>query len=139
MRSPARAIFWLMLLLLSAAPSARANPTEEDVLRSMQENVREQPNYGPVLAVMAATAGIIVAIVVFRQYQKRADSPQILNHPGKLLREMARDLEINPAQVRELKIRADELGCDHALTLLLCPSLTKGADESGETTQNARE
>ena len=126
-----------LILVLAAARLASAAPTEEDVLKSINENVGEQPDYGRFLALAALSAGIVAAIIVFRQYQKREDNPRVVNNPHKLLRQMARDLNIAPLELRKLKIHADEVGVEHPLTLLLCPSLRKPETKDASSDSNA--
>jgi hypothetical protein len=104
-------------------PTASATPTPEDVLRSFNQSMDQEPDYSKLLPWLLLFAAATVAVVVFRQRQKRQAVPRALNHPGKLIREVVKMAEIDPVQMKELKALAQEHGCDSPLTLLLCPSL----------------
>jgi hypothetical protein len=66
---------------------------------------------------------VIAVVVYFNQRQKKEAIQKPLNHPKKLIREVVRLAEIDPADMKNLRRKADELGCENPLTLLLCPSL----------------
>jgi hypothetical protein len=109
---------------LLTAPPAFAQPTQEQVLKSIGENIDNQTG-GPtrVLALLVAAAGLALLLVVLSQRRKREVAPRSLNHPGKLLREVARSVNLKPAEIRQLKLLADRQQISNPLTLLLCPSL----------------
>ena len=128
--------FWILAtgfwLLTSSAPPALAQPTQEDVFRSIQDNVGKPVDGGPILAVLAAAAGGIVLLAVISQRRQRQAAPRPLNHAGRLWKEVTRDLPLRPAEVRQLKLlaeqsRQDDTPVSSPLTLLLCPSLLEKA------------
>jgi hypothetical protein len=112
-----------MSLLLLVPRAALANPTQDDVFRSLTQNMEEQPDYSKIIPWIFAVAGLVVVVIFMRQWQRRQAVPKVLNHPGKLIREVTKLAEIDAAEMKKLKNRAEELGCDNPLTLLLCPSL----------------
>jgi hypothetical protein len=124
--------------LLLAAP-ALAQPTQEEVFRSIGENVNERADSGRLLAVVLGTAGIIFLLVVISHSKRREAAPKKLNHQGKLLKEVLKTVSLKPAELKQLKALAheararDENGPESPLTLLLCPSvLAREAQRSPE-------
>jgi len=112
-----------MALLLLAPSTAWGTPTEEDILRSFNENMDQPPDYGRLIPWLFALAGAVVVVVYFRQWQKRQAVPRPLNNPRKLIREMANAIDIDPAELKRITQQAKDLNCESPLTLLLCPSL----------------
>jgi hypothetical protein len=139
-RNPRRAIGGLaaMALLLGLSAIAAAEPTQEDVFRSLNESMHESPNYGLVLPWLFAAAGVVAVVVYFRQRQKVQAIPKPLNHPGKLVREMTQLAGVDAAEIKRLKALAKERQVSSPLVLLLCPSLldssaTEGAEDATES------
>ena len=54
---------------------------------------------------------------------RRRRTPKALNHHGKLLKELAAAVSLKPAEVKQLKLLADEQKLSNPLTLILCPSI----------------
>jgi len=110
-------------------PAARATPTQEDVFRSIEQNVNQGADGGKVLAVILGAAAVIILLVVLGQRSKVRAAPKSLHNHGKLLKEVVRGAGVKPADLKRLKSlaqqRAQQLGQPLAspLTLLLCPSL----------------
>jgi len=116
-------------------PSAflSAAPTQEDVLRSISENVNESSGGGKLLAVVAGGVAIILLLAVLQQRQQRVAQPKSVQHPGKLLKEVMKTVPLKPAELKQLKLlverkRGEEDGAGEAsvenpLTLILCPSV----------------
>jgi hypothetical protein len=122
--------------LSSALPAlpAFAGPTQEDVFKSINENVGASADGGKLLAFLAAGVGVAIILVLFNRRQTRAAAPQPLNHQGKLLREIIKTTGMRPEDGRRLKVLADQMGdagtpLESPVTLLLCPSLLKKARE----------
>ena len=113
---------------LWVAPLALAQPTQGEVFRSIGENIDGQTrDSGRTMALVAAAGGLALLLVVLSQVRKREVAPKALNHHGKLLREVARNLDLRKSELRQLKLLADERGISSPLTLLLCPSLLSQA------------
>jgi len=111
------------LFFLVFASPASATVSQDDVFRSLTQNMDEQPDYWKLLPWFLAAAGVVAIVIFVRQRQRLAAVPRVVNHPGKLLREVIRTADLDPSEVKELKARAAELNCENPLTLLLCPSL----------------
>ncbi len=134
-RGGARKSFAVLLLTfaichLPFALSASANPTQQDVFKSINENVGQSVDGRKVLAVLALAVGIVIVLVLFNRRQTRQAVPTALNHQGKLLREMMKTAGLKPAEARQLKVLADQAAAagepvESPITLLLCPSLMK--------------
>ncbi len=107
---------------------AHAAATEEEVFRSIHNNVTQTPQSGKVFAVLLA--GIVVAgVLIFVSTRaKREATPKALNHQGKLLKEVQKTVPLSASAVKSLKRLAEEKECVSPLTLLLCPSLRQGQE-----------
>jgi hypothetical protein len=112
-----------LLVLVFATQATHASPTPEEISRSFTESMQQEPDYWRMLPWFFAFAGSVLVVMFIRQRQVRQAMPRVLNHPGKLVREMVRNADIDAAEMKKLKAEAKELDCEHALTLLLCPSL----------------
>ena len=125
--------------ILTSALPASANPSQEDVFKSISSNVDNTMDGRKVFAFFVAVAGAVVMIVLInnRQQRVRVVIPKSLNHESKLLRELMKTAGLKSAQIRQLKLlRADlvEKGqpVENLVTLLLCPSLIKKARDVDE-------
>ena len=128
---------WLCstLCALSIALPVLANPTQEEVFKSINENVGQTVDGTKVLAIMAAIAGLVIILVLFNRRQTREAAPTALNHQGKLLRELMKTAGLKPAEARQLKVLAEHAAAvgepvESAVTLLLCPSVMKRVKQS---------
>jgi predicted restriction endonuclease len=110
-------------VVICLSRAALAVPTNEDILRSFNENMDQAPDYSRLIPWVCILAGIVAVVIFFRQRQKRQAIPKALNHRGKLLKEMVRSIETDPAEMKRISGLARELDCENPLTLLLCPSL----------------
>jgi hypothetical protein len=108
-----------------------AAPSQSDVFKSIQDSVgqKQEFNSTPVILLVVG-GGLVLGLLVLmsRRETKKIAAPVALNHPGKLARDVLREIPLKPAEVKQLKMLADsiqdELGeCPDPLTLLLCPSL----------------
>ena len=126
-----------LLLLLAGAlvvltsSFANAGPTQNDVFKSIQESVgeRHEVNSTPVI-LLALGGGLVLTVLVYmsRREQKKFAAPETLNHPGKLAKEVVKEVNLKPAEMRQLKMLADSIAeqageTPDPLALLLCPSL----------------
>jgi hypothetical protein len=105
--------------------SAWAAPSQQDVFKSISENVGNTNDTGHLLVVLLITTLIGASLVVLSQRHKRQISPKALNHPKKLVKEITRQIDVNPREVKRLKAIAEEKGYSSPLVLMLCPSLMK--------------
>jgi hypothetical protein len=115
-----------MVELLAAAP------TQEDVFKSISQNVGEPTDPRVFYVVGGIAAGLVLLLIVVNAFKKRTARPRNVNHQGKLMRELLRRLPLRKGEVRQLKAMAAEQGLASPLTLVLCPSLlAKGLSEPG--------
>ena len=119
--------FWI----LDSAPASAA-PSQEDVFRSIQENVGERPSDGSKgFALLLGGGGVLIMVLlVASRVRARQSAPRTLQHSGKLLREVMKTIQLKPKELKQLKLLADETKkdgsaepVDSPLTLLLCPSV----------------
>jgi hypothetical protein len=118
--------------ILTIALPVRANPSQEDVFKSIQSNVSDPMDGRKVAAFFVAAAAVVILIVVINNRQQRVVKPKIVNHQAKLLRELMKSAGLKSSQVRQLKMLSADLRergepVDNLVTLLLCPSLIKRA------------
>src|SRR3954447_22883079 len=124
--------FVIAFCLLPSA-LAHAAPTQEDVLRSISQNVNESSGGGKLLAVVAGGVAIILLLAVLQQRQQRVAQPKSVQHPGKLLKEVMKTVPLKPVELKQLKLLverkrgaeegAGEASVENPLTLILCPSV----------------
>src|SRR4051812_29702261 len=67
--------------------SLLATPTQEEVFKSINENVGQSTEPGKFMALIFGAAGVVILLVLFSQRRKRDVAPRSLNHQGKLLKE----------------------------------------------------
>lgn len=118
--------------VLCAATGVRAAaPSQSDVFKSIQDSVgKEQPFNSTPVILLALGGALVLAVLVWmsRRENKKAAAPVPLRHPGKLAREVLREVPLKPVEVKQLRTIADALAAQlgespDPLTLLLCPSL----------------
>ena len=109
------------------ASTLHAAPTQEDVFKSISDNMSQKQDSGQFLAVMAAIAGAAILVAVVSKHRQRDTTPKALNHQGKLLKEVLRSTSLRPAEARLLKSLADSQSLDNGLVMLLCPSVLEKA------------
>jgi hypothetical protein len=119
-------VFTFQLLTLPAS----AQPTQEQVLKSIGDNVSEPVDSTRLLAVLAGIGGVVILLVVAGQRRGREARVKSLNHHGKLMKEVLRNVPIRGSELRQIKLLAQDLRprgreghVESPLTLLLCPSL----------------
>jgi hypothetical protein len=125
-----RRSFRLLVLLVSSfilhlSSFAVAGLTQEEVLKSINQNVGKGVDPNKFLAVALSIVGVIVVIALLAYRRKRVVVPKVLNHQGKLVKEVARAVNLKPAELKRLKVIADAQDLSSPLVLLLCPSLLR--------------
>jgi hypothetical protein len=123
-----------IICVLTAAVPARANPTQEDVFKSISSNVNDQVDGRKVIGFLAAFVGLVILMVLINSRQQRKEVPKVTNHQGRLMRELMRSAGLKRSQIRQLKSLSDDLAdgnqpVENLVTLLLCPSLIRKARE----------
>ena len=121
---------------------AHAEPTQEEVFRSIGQNVSEPADSGRALAVLAGLAGVIGLLVVLGSRRSRPPRPKVLHHHGKLMKEVLRTVPLKPAELKQLKLLAEQSraaeGIQSPLTLVLCPSVLARAAQEKSSNVNRR-
>ena len=104
--------------------------TQEDVFKSIHENVDQQSGDSRLLVLFGCVAGgTIILLVLFNQRRQREAAPQAFLHHGRLVKEVARRVSLKPAELKQLRILAEAAAhtdagpVNNPLTLLLCPSV----------------
>jgi hypothetical protein len=121
------------LVTCASATIAPAQTRQDDVLRSIQQNVGQSVDPAHLIAAVVVIATIVVTMLLVNVMRKRAARPKVVNHRGKLLKEMSRTLSIKPAEMRQLKTLAESEEISSPLVLLLCPSLlNKSVKSAGD-------
>jgi hypothetical protein len=111
------------LLVLGTASGALGRPTDEDVYRSISQNMNAPVDMSKAVPYLLVGLGVIILAILYNYYRQRQNTPRSLNHPGKLSRELGRKLNLRSIELRQLKILAEEEQLEHPLTLILCPSV----------------
>ena len=114
----------LLSLFLSATASAI---TEDEVLKSINENVGARADPAKLIPWVCGAAVVIFLIVVYNKWQSRRVVPRVLNNDAKLMRDVLKQLPLRKTPVKNLKLLAEQQGCSSPLTLLICPSLLASA------------
>jgi len=111
------------VVIFASLSVAQANPTEEDVFRSINQNVGSTVDVSKAIPYLLATVAIIILIALYNNYRKRQSYPRKLNHPGKLTKELCRSINLRSVELKQLKLLAEEQELEYPLTLILCPSV----------------
>ena len=105
-----------------------ATPTQEEVFRSISQNVSESDGSGRMLLAFIVTgAAVIMLLALFSSRNTRAATPKSLNHSGKLLKEISKSISLRPVEIKQLKLLAEAernagVNLENPLVFLLCPS-----------------
>jgi hypothetical protein len=113
----------LLLATLATASSALATPTQDEVFKSINQNVGSSVDLSKIVPYLMVAVALAIMLGLYNYHRKRRTTPRRLNNPGKLSREICRRINIRPAELRQLKLLAEEQEAEHPLTLILCPSL----------------
>ena len=123
--------FAFLLLTFDLSPASAA-PTQEDVFRSISDNVGPQTGKGGkgLAMLLCGAGGLILLVLLAGSRARRQAVPQPLNHTRKLMREVMKAVPLRRGEIKHLKLLADAAGADGGagpvespLTLLLCPSV----------------
>jgi hypothetical protein len=115
-----------ILSVLSVSPwciSILAAPTQQEVFKSIQDNVGSTTDPKKFFAFLIGIVALCMMLAVLSKRKQRQVTPKTLNHPGKLLREVTRRIDLRPAELKQLKVLADSKDISSPLTLLICPSV----------------
>jgi hypothetical protein len=120
----------LPLIVLLLAPPASARPSQNDVFKSIQDNVGQSDESATkAIPWVCGGIGVIIILAIFGRRQTRSATPRTVNHPGKLIKEIMDEVPLKPKELKQLKTVADEITDPDSetptnpLVLLLCPSV----------------
>ena len=99
----------ICVLVLVVTSPVLAGPTQEEVFRSIEQNVGEKVDGGRMLALLVAAVGVLILLAFINQRMKRQAVPKALNHHKRLLKEVSQSLGLKAADVKRLKSHADEV------------------------------
>jgi len=111
--------FWLLTPLVPTS----ASPTQQEVFKSIQDNVGSSTDPKKFFGFLAVAVGLVLLLPVISKRKQRQVLPKTLNHHGKLLKEIVRRVDLRPAEIRQLKMLAEAQEVSSPITLLLCPSV----------------
>lgn len=120
---------WLKLRLAACstmlvAAVASAAPTSEQFFQGVRENIDKPVDGTKFLAVILGFVAILLLLVVFtRKKEQRVSRPKVLNHPGKLIKEITHAVHLKPSEMKQLKLLSEGQNVSSPITLLLCPSV----------------
>ena len=124
----------LVILCVTALNLSAAPMTQEDVFKSISENVSNEGGTSgkTILAVVLGSVGVGLVLTLYSSREKRQATPVAVNHQGKLLKEMAKKLSLRRSELKQLRILADgekEAGIpiESPLVFLICPSTLAAA------------
>ena len=133
-------LIYAIIVGLYLCAAADANPSQTDVFRSIHDNVSESDgSAGKVLALMGGGAVLLITLAYFSQRQKKQTTPKSLRSPSKLLREMRKAVVLRNAEVKNLRVVADQTDrgdgepITSPLVLLLCPSVLAKASRDRQS------
>jgi hypothetical protein len=117
-------------VLCTFAPALCASPSQDDVFKQIQQSVgqKEELDYRPVMYLAGGGTVVVVLLWLVNRRRQTPARPKSLNHSGKLLKELLREVPLTAAEVRQLKLVAESVQQQTgepatAITMLLCPSL----------------
>ena len=128
---------YALIVALYLCSTANAKPTQQDVFKSIEDNVSESDGSGmKVLLLAMAGVGLLVLVAMFSRRQQRPPAPKSLRSTGKLLKEVRRRVPLKSSEIKQLKAVAEQTSrgdgepLSSPLVLLLCPSvLAKSAQD----------
>ena len=88
--------------------AAVAQPTQEEVLRQIGQNVGSTVDIENGFRTSFAGIAFTILVVLYNYRQQRQVTPRTLNHPGKLLKEICNSIELKPQELKQLKILAED-------------------------------
>ena len=123
----------ICMLHLAFATISIATPTQEEVFKSISQNVSESDGSGRMLLAFIVTgAAVLMLLTLFSSRRTREATPKALNHSGKLLKEISKSIALRPVELKQLKLLAEGernagISVESPLVFLLCPSALTSA------------
>jgi hypothetical protein len=118
---------WMIFLFagasLATSAIAWAAPTQEEVFRSINQNVGSTVDFDRYMPYILTALGAIILAAIYNHRKQNPGIVKRVNHVGKLVREVSRSVHLKSAEVKQLKLMAEEQKVNNPLMLLLCPSV----------------
>jgi hypothetical protein len=112
------------------ATAALGAPSQDEVFSSIREHVGDSTGDAGAIGLLVLGGCVAMAVLVWLSRREvRVASTEVVNHPGKLLKEIVRETGLKPAELKHLKTLAESLEVRQnirlksPLTLMLCPSV----------------
>ncbi|HEX4794447.1 MAG TPA: hypothetical protein VH370_11675 [Humisphaera sp.] len=132
--------FYALIVALYLCSTASAKPTQQDVFRSIENNTADtNESGGRIILFICAGAALLIVLAYVSKRQQRQSKPTILHHHGKLLKEIRSAIGLKTAELKQLRIAADESTLatgepfSSPLVLMLCPSALAQATRNPKT------
>jgi hypothetical protein len=136
------AVLYALVVGFYLCSTASAKPSQQDVFRSIEDNVGESHDSGgKILLFIGGGALLLVVIAAVGHRQQRAATPKPLHHPGKLLKEIRQSIKLKNSEIKQLRIVGEQTPLaggaplTSPLTLLLCPTVLARAVQDRRNTK----
>ena len=123
-----------LILCCCATLGVQATPTQEEVFKSISENMSSggESSGKTTMAIIMGSIGLILVLALYSSREKRQASPKAVNHHGKLLKELSKSLSLRRSEIKQLQILAQGekdagLPIESPLVFLICPSTLAAA------------
>ena len=93
-----------------SAGSFLATPTQEEVFKSIQNNVNQSSDSGRIIPYLMAAGAVVILVALFSQRRKREFNPRAMNHQGKLMKEVLRAVPLRLVEMKQLKLLCEPAG-----------------------------
>ncbi len=118
---------WTILISCGLlAVSSPAVASQEEFFKGLGGGGSTAPVMGGDPTRLLAVIGMALAallLIAWLIHLRRSAATRVMNHPGKLVREVSKKVGLKPAQIKKLKPLAEQVEVSNPLVLMLCPSL----------------
>ncbi len=109
--------------LLLTAQVTVAQTTVDDFRRQLSQNMDEKADPKLIFMLAIGLVGLFLLVMFLKTRTKRLATARAMNHSGKLLKSVAKELKLKSNEVKQLRLLSEGQGVENPLVLLLCPSL----------------
>jgi hypothetical protein len=125
--------FFPFAIATYCARNVSANPTQDEVFRSINQNVGSTVDLEKLIPFVMMGIALVLMLALYNYYRKRKVVAKPLHNSNKLTRQLAQALNLTSAEMRQLKQLAAAQEVENPLTLLLCPSVLGKAMKTDPT------